>query len=51
MRDGIAQIERVDMSDLGSNEPKHSKNVKLAWVFGVLALVWFFVSMVVIWNQ
>jgi hypothetical protein len=39
------------MSDLPSDKETKSKNVKLALVFGLVALIWFFVSMAVIWNQ
>jgi len=39
------------MSDLPSNKETKSKNIKLALVFGALAVVWLFVSMAVIWNQ
>jgi hypothetical protein len=39
------------MSDLPSNKDSKSKNIKLALVFGALAVLWFFVSMAVIWNQ
>lgn len=39
------------MSDLDGNKDNNNKNIKLALVFGALALIWFFVSMVVIWNQ
>jgi hypothetical protein len=39
------------MSELPSNKESKIKNIKLALVFGVLAVIWFFVSMAVIWNQ
>lgn len=39
------------MSDLGSNDDTKKKNIKLALVFGLVAFVWFLVSMAVIWKQ
>lgn len=37
--------------DIRGTETHKKSNAKLAWIIGVVAFIWFAVSIVVIWQQ
>ncbi len=51
------QVTRAHMAEaMMSDEPNKAKltsrkNIRLAWVFGIVVLLWYVVAMLVIWTQ